>query len=191
MRRTPPDARLALRRHRRRSSTAKSAGATLGYPTANMRLDPASELKHGIYAVRLPARRRRSTTASRASAAARPSSGGAPLLETFVFDFAGDLYGEEVLVAFYGFIRPERKFENIAELVARMDQDSLDARADPGAHAARGAGPEALPNDRRSLNSPAICRVCQKSANHRFRSRGMRTARCRGQLSSLRVSFLT
>ena len=55
--------------------------------------------------------------------------GGEPVLETFVFDFSGDLYDEEVLVAFYGFIRPELKFDSVEALVARMDQDSIDARA--------------------------------------------------------------
>jgi riboflavin kinase/FMN adenylyltransferase len=84
---------------------------------------------HGIYAVRLLGRDRVLRDGV-ASYGRRPTfGGGAPLLETFVFDFSGDLYGEEVLVALYGFIRSERKFEKIAELVARMDQDSLDARA--------------------------------------------------------------
>jgi riboflavin kinase/FMN adenylyltransferase len=104
-------------------------GRTLSYPTANMALDPASELQHGIYAVRL----RTGDGTLRdgvASYGRRPTFGGGdPVLETFVFDFSGDLYDEEVLVAFYGFIRPELKFDGVEALVARMDQDSIDARA--------------------------------------------------------------
>jgi riboflavin kinase/FMN adenylyltransferase len=104
-------------------------GRTLGYPTANTTLDAASELAHGIYAVRLLTR----DGALRdgvASYGRRPTfGGGEPVLETFVFDFSGDLYDEEVLVAFYGFIRPERKFDSVEALVTRMDQDSIDARA--------------------------------------------------------------
>jgi riboflavin kinase/FMN adenylyltransferase len=103
-------------------------GRELGYPTANIRLDPANELMHGIYAVRLVGRDGVLRDGV-ASYGRRPTfGGGAPLLETFVFDFSGDLYGEEVLVALYGFIRPELKFDGIAELVARMDQDCIDAR---------------------------------------------------------------
>ena len=104
-------------------------GRTLGYPTANMALDPASELAHGIYAVRF-LRKDGSLLDGVASYGRRPTfGGGEPVLETFVFDFSGDLYGEEALVAFYGFIRPELKFESVEALVARMDQDSIDARA--------------------------------------------------------------
>ena len=91
---------------------------------------------HGIYAVRLLGRDGVLRDGV-ASYGRRPTfGGGAPLLETFVFDFAGDLYGEMVLVALYGFIRPEQKFDSIAELVARMDQDSIDARAILERHAA-------------------------------------------------------
>lgn len=104
-------------------------GRTLGYPTANMALDPASELFNGIYAVRL-LRKDGALLDGVASYGRRPTfGGGAPLLETFVFDFSGDLYGEEVLVALYGLIRPELKFDSVEALVARMDQDSIEARA--------------------------------------------------------------
>jgi riboflavin kinase / FMN adenylyltransferase len=104
-------------------------GRTLGYPTANMTLDPASELAQGIYAVRF-LRKDGSLLDGVASYGRRPTfGGGAPVLETFVFDFSGDLYDEEALVAFYGFIRPELKFDSVEALVTRMDQDSIDARA--------------------------------------------------------------
>ena len=67
-------------------------------------------------------------TASRATVGGPTFGGGEPLLETFVFDFSGDLYGEKALVALYGFIRKEERFASVEELVARMDQDSIDAR---------------------------------------------------------------
>ena len=104
-------------------------GRELGYPTANMALDPASGLAHGIYAVRFLG----ADGVLRdgvASYGRRPMfGGGEPVLETFVFDFSGDLYGETALVSFHGFIRTEERFESVAALVARMDQDSIDARA--------------------------------------------------------------
>ena len=90
-----------------RSSTAKSAAARSAIPTANLRLDPACGLKHGIYAVRVGIGRQRYDGV--ASFGRRPTfDNGAPLLEIFLFDFAGDLYGAELDVAFIAWIRPER-----------------------------------------------------------------------------------
>lgn len=107
----------------------EARGRELGYPTANMALDPATELAHGIYAVRY-LRPDGSRHGGVASWGRRPTfDNGGPLFETFLFDFSGDLYGETALVSLVGFIRPEQRFASAAELVARMDQDSIDARA--------------------------------------------------------------
>ena len=107
----------------------EARGRELGYPTANMALDPACELRHGVYAVRF-LRRSGELLDGVASFGRRPTfDNGGPLLETFLFDFAGDLYGETALVSFYGFIRPEKRFHSVQALVARMGQDALEARA--------------------------------------------------------------
>jgi riboflavin kinase/FMN adenylyltransferase len=104
-------------------------GRELGYPTANMALDPAVELAEGIYAVRY-VRPNGAVHEGVASYGRRPTFGaGAPLFETFLFDFSGDLYGETGLVALYGRLRPEQTFAGPAELVAQMERDSIDARA--------------------------------------------------------------
>ena len=85
-------------------------GRDLGFPTANIRLDPACGLKHGIYAVRVGLGGKRHDGV--ASFGRRPTfDNGAPLLEVFLFDFAGDLYGQTLDVAFIGWIRPELKFD--------------------------------------------------------------------------------
>jgi riboflavin kinase/FMN adenylyltransferase len=102
-------------------------GRELGYPTANIALDPACELAHGIYAVRV--RVRGEIRDGVASFGRRPTfGGGAPLLEVFLFDFEGDVYDEEIDVAFFGWIRPEAKFADAAELTRQMDADSAAAR---------------------------------------------------------------
>jgi riboflavin kinase / FMN adenylyltransferase len=104
-------------------------GRELGYPTANMVLDMATEVAHAVYAVRY-VRPDGSVHAGVASYGRRPTFGGGdPVLETFLFDFDGDLYGEEGLVAFYGRIRNEERFASVPALVARMEADSIDARA--------------------------------------------------------------
>jgi riboflavin kinase / FMN adenylyltransferase len=103
-------------------------GRDLGFPTANVRPDPACGLKHGIYAVR--ARVGSQVVDGVASFGRRPMfDDGAPLLEVFLFDFAGDLYGQTIDVAFVGWIRREQTFATIAALTAQMDGDVAQARA--------------------------------------------------------------
>jgi len=104
-------------------------GRELGFPTANIRLDPHCELKHGIYAVRVAAAGK--FHGGVASFGRRPTfDNGAPLLEIFLFDFSGDLYGQTIDVAFISWIRAEQKFEAIDDLKRHMDADGTRARED-------------------------------------------------------------
>ena len=103
-------------------------GRELGFPTANLQIDPACGLKHGIYAVRVGIGQRRYDGV--ASFGRRPMFQSAtPLLEVFLFDFDGDLYGATIDVAFIAWIRPELKFDTVAALVVRMREDCALARA--------------------------------------------------------------
>ena len=103
-------------------------GRTLGYPTANLLLDKGLKLRHGIYAVTASVGGRAHKAV--ASFGSRPTfDDGAPRLEVHLFDFSGDLYGQEMDVAFAGWIRPELKFDGIDPLIRQMDADSLEARA--------------------------------------------------------------
>jgi riboflavin kinase/FMN adenylyltransferase len=103
-------------------------GRDLGYPTANIRLDKNCGLKHGIYAVRVGRDGERFDGV--ASFGRRPTfDNGAPLLEVFLFDFKGDLYGSRLDVAFIAFLREELKFDGVEALVVQMDDDSTRARA--------------------------------------------------------------
>ena len=113
-------------------------GRDLGYPTANIRLDPHCGLRHGIYAVRVGLDGRLYDGV--ASFGRRPTfDNGAPLLEIFLFDFKGDLYGKALDVAFIAYIRDELKFDGIEALIRQMDDDSVKA------HAALAAAPNAFP----------------------------------------------
>jgi riboflavin kinase/FMN adenylyltransferase len=98
-------------------------GRELGFPTANLTLDAACGLRHGIYAVRVAAGGRRYDGV--ASFGRRPMfDTGAVLLEVFLFDFAGDLYGQNIDVAFIDWIREERMFDSASALIAQMKDDS-------------------------------------------------------------------
>jgi riboflavin kinase/FMN adenylyltransferase len=130
-------------------------GREFGFPTANLKLDASCGLKHGIYAVRVavpnsvrsrasgnpgaagngvagsPLSRGRTVTLfdGVASFGRRPMfDNGAPLLEVFLFDFDGDLYGQVIDVAFLGWIRHEQKFESVETLKRQMQADGAQAR---------------------------------------------------------------
>jgi riboflavin kinase / FMN adenylyltransferase len=104
-------------------------GRQLGFPTANLRLGDDCRLRHGIYAVRasLPEGR---IADGVASFGRRPTfDNGAPLLETYLFDSVGDLYGQALQVEFVAWIRGEERFDSVDALVGRMRLDSAKARA--------------------------------------------------------------
>ena len=102
-------------------------GRELGFPTANIKLEASCGLKHGIYAVRVGIGRPRYDGV--ASFGVRPMfDDGAPVLEVFLFDFDGDLYGQTVEVAFVGWVRHEQKFSTIDALKRHMLADVAQAR---------------------------------------------------------------
>ncbi len=106
-------------------------GRELGYPTANMSIDGLHPPKFGVYAVRADVLSGPHTGSydAVASLGVRPMFGeNRPNLETFLFDFKGDLYGADLSVALVEYLRPEMKFESLDALIAQMDSDSADAR---------------------------------------------------------------
>lgn len=102
-------------------------GRKLGFATANIALPSDVKLRHGIYAVRV-IRENGNRHDGVASFGRRPTfDNGEALFETFLFDFDEDIYGEELTVILYSWCRPEKKFENVDELVVAMNQDKHDA----------------------------------------------------------------
>ena len=107
-------------------------GRQLGFPTANLAVDPACRLRHAIYAVEVEVDGQRLKGV--ASFGRRPTvDDGPPLLEVYIFDFAADIYGKEIEVFFIDFLRPEQKFESLEELVAQIGRDEIAAREKLGA----------------------------------------------------------
>jgi len=107
-------------------------GRTIGFPTANMRLDSTIRPAYGVYAVRATVfedDKPVSTHDGVANFGTRPMYEiPTPLLETFFFDFSGDLYGKHVSVALVQYLRPEAKFDGLQALKAQIAKDSEAAR---------------------------------------------------------------
>ena len=107
-------------------------GRELGYPTANMSINRLHAPKFGVYAVKVDvlSGKHKGSYDGAASIGVRPTFGeNKPNLETFLFDFSGDLYGEHLSIAFVEYLRGEEKFDSLEALVAKIDDDCKRARA--------------------------------------------------------------
>ena len=107
-------------------------GRDLGYPTANMSVAGLHLPKFGVYAVDVQILT--GPDAGRydgvASLGVRPMFGeNHPNLETYLFDFDGDLYGQTLSVGLVAFLRGEESFDTLDALITQMDADSARARA--------------------------------------------------------------
>ncbi|MAY67592.1 MAG: riboflavin biosynthesis protein RibF [Rhodospirillaceae bacterium] len=103
-------------------------GRTIGFPTANLALGTYLRPARGVYAVRVRIGEGEEY-AGVANIGRRPTfAGEADLLEVFLFDFTGDLYGRRLGVQLVEFLRPEKKFDGIDQLKAQIAADSDRAR---------------------------------------------------------------
>jgi riboflavin kinase / FMN adenylyltransferase len=108
-------------------------GTALGYPTANMHLGGYIRPAFGVYAVRATVFENDAPSLCLdgvANLGIRPMfESDEPLLETYLFDFAGDLYGKHLAVELIAYLRPEAKFDGLDALKAQMAKDAEAARA--------------------------------------------------------------
>lgn len=107
-------------------------GRELGYPTANMSIDGLHPPAFGVYAVLVDVLEGPQSGRYHgvASLGVRPMFGeNKANLETFIFDFKGDLYGKHVSVALVDHLRGEEKFDSLDALITQMDADSAQARS--------------------------------------------------------------
>jgi riboflavin kinase/FMN adenylyltransferase len=107
-------------------------GRALGFPTANMKHVDCLQPAFGIYAVRakvLDDDRVVSEHAGVSSFGVRPMfQVDTPLLETYLFDFDGDLYGKHMAVELIAYLRPEAKLDSLEALKAQIAKDCEDAK---------------------------------------------------------------
>ncbi len=116
-------------------------GRTIGFPTANLEVACEQLPPSGVYVVRVECQG--CEWGGVANLGFRPTLGRGDQerrLEVHVFDFSGDLYGQEMEVAFQGFLRPEQRFASFVELRTQIARDIEEAQA---ALNAEGAGPVA------------------------------------------------
>ena len=103
-------------------------GSGLGFPTANLAMPAGTELLPGIYAVRVM--RGDAVIDGAAYLGSRPTFDDGEIgLEAFLFDFDGNLYGEEIEIGFVAFVRGDKAFASGDELAAQMAKDCEVARA--------------------------------------------------------------
>ena len=115
-------------RVRGRVGKGAGRGKGLGFPTLNVALDPGQDVRHGIYAMRVENGGRRYHAAGYVGTS--PTFGdSAPVLEAYLLDFTGDLYGEEVEIEFIAFLRDDQTFASPEALAEQMRRDCDDARA--------------------------------------------------------------
>lgn len=106
-------------------------GRELGYPTANMSVAGLHLPRFGVYAVfaDILTGPQMGSYMGAASLGVRPMFGvNQPNLETYLFDFKGDLYGQHLSIAFVDYLRPELKFDGLPGLLAQMAADCTRAR---------------------------------------------------------------
>lgn len=104
-------------------------GRDIGYPTANLTIENYLRPKFGVYAVTGRVLASGQELNGAANIGVRPQfEPPRELLEPHFFDFSGDLYGQEIEVAFHHFLRPEARFDSLESLVAQIDSDCAEAR---------------------------------------------------------------
>ncbi|GAB3893589.1 bifunctional riboflavin kinase/FAD synthetase [Spirosoma agri] len=105
-------------------------GRTIGFPTANLQVDDPIKLipANGVYAVDVV--HADQTYGGMLNIGFRPTVAGThQTIETYIFDFNKDIYGEHMTLRFREFLRPEQKFDGLPALVAQLKRDEESARA--------------------------------------------------------------
>ena len=107
--------------------TGQGRGRNLGFPTANISSQTEVVPLNGIYATLIEVKSRQWPSVS--SVGVNPTFGDGPrTVESFIFDFASDIYGEAVKLSFVKRIRDEAKFATVEDLIAQIHEDVEQAK---------------------------------------------------------------
>jgi len=108
--------------------SGRRLGRTIGVPTANVEL-PEGVLcpRLGVYACTAEVEGRKYPAVT--NIGTRPTVDGSGItVEPWLLDYSGDLYGREITLEFYRFLRPEQKFPSLEALKAQIHQDARQTR---------------------------------------------------------------
>lgn len=108
--------------------SGRKLGRTIGVPTANLEIPQENLLpKNGVYACKASVNGKIYPAVT--NIGTRPTVGGHHVtVEPWLLDFEGDLYGKELTLQFYGFLRPEQKFDSLEELKAEIQKNAEKTR---------------------------------------------------------------
>lgn len=106
----------------------RGLGHTIGVPTANLAIPEGLVLpKNGVYACKALIDGKEYLAVT--NIGSRPTVDGHHItVEPWILDFEGDLYGKGIYVAFYKYLRPEQKFENLADLKTEIEKNAAQTR---------------------------------------------------------------
>lgn len=104
-------------------------GRTIGFPTANLKIDDGTVVPAGVFACRATLNNG-SVCPGMMNVGIRPTInlGEERRVEVHLFDFNGDLYGQRLRIELLDFIRGEKKFESLEALKDQLKQDRVSAR---------------------------------------------------------------
>ncbi len=108
--------------------SGRQLGRTIGIPTANVQLPPELLVpKHGVYACKALVDSEEYLAVT--NIGSRPTVGGHEVrAESWLLDFDGDLYGKEITLSFYKYLRPEEKFPSLEALQAEIQKNARETR---------------------------------------------------------------
>ena len=106
----------------------RGLGRTIGVPTANVQLQPGALVPRlGVYATVAALEGRQYPAVT--NIGFRPTVGGHHMtVESWLLDYAGDLYGKTLTLAFHDFLRPEQKFDSLDDLKAEIEKNAAQTR---------------------------------------------------------------
>lgn len=108
--------------------SGRKLGRTIGIPTANLELPEGQVIpKFGVYACKTVIDGKEYLAVT--NIGTRPTVNGHHVtVEPWILDFEGDLYGKELTLHFYAFLRPEQKFDSLEELRAEIQKNAEQTR---------------------------------------------------------------
>ena len=107
----------------------KGLGRTVGMPTANLKIDDSCKLpEHGVYATRMIVDGKSYHAVTNIGTRPSVDRERRVTIETFVIDFEGDIYGENVRLEVYQYLRPIQQFQGIEEVWEQVKKDVENAK---------------------------------------------------------------